>query len=158
MGNKINTFPASKVAAALNEYYPNAAAIDLFDSDYDVPFDTVEEAQNFVLKYYNSFWRWMLLNRLIGWQYNKLDCDKRAWLFRGYCISVFAKVKEASNNIPLYMLKYEINGEYGRGHAINGIYVGAGGILELDPKPKREGGGLVILNAQERISASLRLC
>lgn len=143
---------SSEVLEALEIYYPNALKTDLFDTDYDLM------PAEFLLKAYKGFWRWMKLSKFTGWKFNTMDCDKRSWLFRAFLISIHAKNKKARNSLPIIFMNYNINGQTGRGHSINALYLGDRYIAEIDPKPKEEGGGLVTLNSEERLSVSLRLC
>lgn len=154
MRKKRVSFTKTEVETAFRTYYPNAVSIPLFDSDYDLPTD---QGRELALKLYKGFQKWMKLMRLVSWMLNKMDCDKRAWLFRAYSIAVAAVSRIMINNFPHAMVTYDMNAVPGNGHAITALYIGMGVILEIDPAPLNEGGGIINLTLDEKGTANFFL-
>lgn len=143
----MQTFSALQVQAHFGQRYPNVAHPIIMDTDYDAV-----DAE-FIRKCYKSFLRWLKLMGLVYWNINKLDCDKYSWLFRGYCIAVYARKKEARNNIPLSLTNYNLEGVSGAGHSICSFLEPSGHILEIYPAPAKVQGGFLTLSRREQASA-----
>jgi hypothetical protein len=144
--------PAGYVEGHLEIKYPNAPSTPLFDTDYALHPNAYEYGQ----KLYKGFWRWMTLMGLLNWVFNKMDCDKRSWLFRSYVIAVIGLRRDVFHSIPFLFINYYINGTPGSGHSINAL-LGQDQLVEIDPKPIGEGGGIIKLSKAERDSVFLRL-
>jgi hypothetical protein len=102
-------------------------------------------------KYQKSLWRF----NMFKWLRNKWDCDKFAWAFKA-SVSVGNALSKNNNAQPVGFICYLIDGEYGRGHAINNAVIedGDGGsvICEIEPQPKS---GIKELTETERKSVWL---
>lgn len=137
------------LASAWAERYPNDALAsylsELLDTDYTVP------PPDLPIKAYNAFWRWMKLSRLLLYRVNKMDCDKRSRLFLAYLIALAGRKETISSTYSVAWIRYKINGQTGRNHVITSWFMGDY-VLELDPKPAKEHGGIVTLSEIELAS------
>lgn len=112
------------------------ARVSVTDSNYISPSKSWVEK-----KLYKNFYNWLVENNLQKWQKYK-DCDNYAFALRVFANMCHAKTmqvyeqagRQVFEGLSLGVMFYLINGERGRGHAVNFTIQNDGTILYIEPQ------------------------
>tara|TARA_R110000765_G_scaffold7963_4_gene26110 strand:+ start:116790 stop:117227 length:438 start_codon:yes stop_codon:yes gene_type:complete len=138
---------SNKIYHSVRSRYRNAQ-IYLFDAQY-----TLTDRKLIEKAYSQYIWQMRLLG-LTLWLSDKLDCDKWAWLFKGY-VTLRNALSKRKHAIPVGIICYMVNGDKKKPHCIN-VFAhetkDGHKIMELEPQPKN---GVKELTQKEKDSVWL---